>query len=164
MVIGFNCQVRESWSASLGFVPPHAKPIRNYGLACARQAEINPPIDVPPPPPVNNPRDGLFPPHGANAVPPREEIRMSPVEAHSNSITDIPASRSGAMTPALQADDLVLAPHDSAAGLDPTVFSKVNASEAFPVPSRPCTASNSSSASRRLFPTPSPLLHHHPAL
>jgi len=53
------------------------------------------------------------------------------VETRCNPTPDRSAAVSGAQTPPLHADGLVLVPH-AAAPLDPSVFSKVNPSEAIP--------------------------------
>jgi len=54
------------------------------------------------------------------------------VETRSNPTSDNPASGSGAEPTSLSADGLVLVPLAAAAALDPSVFSKGNASEAIP--------------------------------
>jgi hypothetical protein len=61
-----------------------------------------------------------------------QEIERTLVEARSNPTPDSPTSVSGTKTPPLQADGLVLVPLAAAAALDPSVFSRVNASEAIP--------------------------------
>ena len=54
------------------------------------------------------------------------------METQSNPKPDSPASGSGAEPSQLQTDGLVLVPLAAAAALDPSVFSKINASEAIP--------------------------------
>lgn len=54
------------------------------------------------------------------------------METRSNPTPDSPASGSGAEPTPLSADGLVLVPLAAAAALDPSVFSKVNASESIP--------------------------------
>jgi flagellar basal body-associated protein FliL len=61
-----------------------------------------------------------------------QETERTQVETRSNPTPDNPASGSGAEPTPLQADGLVLIPLAAAAALDPSVFSKVNASEAIP--------------------------------
>jgi hypothetical protein len=61
-----------------------------------------------------------------------QETERTPVETRSNPTSDNPASGSGAEPTPLSADGLVLVPLAAAAALDPSVFSKVNASEAIP--------------------------------
>jgi hypothetical protein len=62
-----------------------------------------------------------------------QKSERTPVETRSNPTPDSPASGSGAEPTPLSADGQVLVPLAAAAALDPSVFSKVNASDAIPV-------------------------------